>query len=188
MKAVGQPSPAGREWAGHAFTWSNGASKGKNGGRVVPLNKELRTALIALKAKRNIEAGDRIIHSERDLGMAAGAVQVWFHRLYNDLGFEGASSHSGRRTFVTRCAKNIVAAELPPIMSITQPVLPSSTSVSRPELLRRRPPRCRRPPWQGRLPRVGLRCHGRTHNRKKTSSQWRSRWKRAMPPEHCLRK
>jgi hypothetical protein len=76
----------------------------------VPLNKELRAALIALKAKRNVEAGDRIIHSERDLGMSAGAVQVWFHRLYNDLGFEGASSHSGRRTFVTRCAKNIVAA------------------------------------------------------------------------------
>ena len=95
---------------GSALHLSNGASKGKNGGRVVPLNKELRAALIALKAKRNVEAGERIIHSERDLGMSAGAVQVWFHRLYNDLGFEGASSHSGRRTFVTRCAKNIVAA------------------------------------------------------------------------------
>jgi integrase len=36
--------------------------------------------------------------------------QVWFHRLYSALGFSGASSHSGRRTFVTRCAKNIIAA------------------------------------------------------------------------------
>jgi integrase len=42
--------------------------------------------------------------------MSAGAVQVWFHRLYASLGFAGASSHSGRRTFVTRCAKNIIAA------------------------------------------------------------------------------
>jgi integrase len=84
---------------------------GKKGGRTVPLNKELRAALVALKATRNgVEPGDRIIHSERDIGMSPGAVQVWFHRLYESLGFVGASSHSGRRTFVTRCAKNIIAA------------------------------------------------------------------------------
>jgi integrase len=96
---------------GEALHLVNGASKGKHGGRTVPLNRELRAALIALKATRNgIEAGDRMIHSERDIGMSAGAVQVWFHRLYASLGFAGASSHSGRRTFVTRCAKNIIAA------------------------------------------------------------------------------
>jgi integrase/recombinase XerD len=90
----------------------NGASKGKKGGRTVPLNSELRDALIALKARRNdVEPGDRIIHSERDIGMSPGSVQVWFHRLYREkLGLDGASSHSGRRTFVTRCARNIVAA------------------------------------------------------------------------------
>ena len=42
--------------------------------------------------------------------MSPGAVQVWFHRLYESLGFKGASSHSGRRTFVTRCAKKIIEA------------------------------------------------------------------------------
>jgi integrase len=77
----------------------------------VPLAGVLRDALGALKATRNgVEPGDRIIHSERDIGMSPGAVQVWFHRLYADLGLAGASSHSGRRTFVTRCAKKIVEA------------------------------------------------------------------------------
>jgi integrase len=96
---------------GDALHLINSASKGKNGGRTVPLNKELREALVALKATRNApEPSDRVIHSERDIGMSAGAVQVWFHRLYASLGFAGASSHSGRRTFVTRCAKKIIEA------------------------------------------------------------------------------
>ena len=56
------------------------------------------------------DPADYIIHSERDGSMSPGAVQVWFHRLYQDLGFAGASSHSGRRTFITRTAKKIVEA------------------------------------------------------------------------------
>jgi integrase/recombinase XerD len=95
---------------GDALHLANGASKGKRGGRVVPLNRELHAALVALKATRNGEPGDRIIHSERDIGLSAGAVQVRFHRLYESLGFKGASSHSGRHTFVTRCAKKIIEA------------------------------------------------------------------------------
>jgi integrase len=95
---------------GDALHLLNGASKGKRGGRTVPLNGALRDALMALKATRTFDAEDRVIHSERDAGMSPGAVQVWFHRLYASLGFAGASSHSGRRTFVTRCAKKIVEA------------------------------------------------------------------------------
>ena len=68
---------------GDALHLVDGASKGKRGGRVVPLNKELRAALEALKATRNgVEPGDRIIHSERDAGVSPGAVHVWFHRLH----------------------------------------------------------------------------------------------------------
>ena len=37
-------------------------------------------------------------------------MQVWFHRLYQELGFSGVISHSGRRTFITRVAKKIVEA------------------------------------------------------------------------------
>ena len=68
------------------------------------------THLIGLHVARYPDPADHIIHSERDAGMSPGAVQVWFHRLYQDLGFAGASSHSGRRTFITRTAKKIVEA------------------------------------------------------------------------------
>lgn len=96
---------------GDVLAITDGASKGKRGGRDVPLSDALRAALVTLQARRNPEPGDRIIHSERDAGMTPGAVQVWFHRLYNDaLGFTGASSHSGRRTFITRAARKIVEA------------------------------------------------------------------------------
>ena len=95
---------------GDALHLPNKASKGRNGGRTIPLHKELRAALVALKATRNVDAKDRIIHSERDLGMSPIAVQVWFHRHYQSLGFTGASSHSGRRTFVTKLAQKIVEA------------------------------------------------------------------------------
>ena len=37
--------------------------------------------------------------------MDANSVVHWFQRLYSALGFDGCSSHSGRRTFVTNAAK-----------------------------------------------------------------------------------
>ena len=42
--------------------------------------------------------------------MSAESITVWFHRLYRDLGMDGCSSHSGRRTFVTKAARKIVEA------------------------------------------------------------------------------
>jgi integrase/recombinase XerD len=91
------------------------ASKGVKGGREIPLHPELRVALIALLAAPSatgaaVTAETRICHSERELGLAPGSVQIFFQRLYQRLGLKGASSHSGRRTFVTGLAKKIVAA------------------------------------------------------------------------------
>ena len=42
--------------------------------------------------------------------MSAESITVWFHRLYRGLGMDGCSSHSGRRTFVTKAARKIVEA------------------------------------------------------------------------------
>jgi integrase/recombinase XerD len=91
------------------------ASKGAKGGREIPLHPELRAALMELLAAPSLNgapvtAETRICHSERELGLAPGSVQIFFQRLYQRLGLKGASSHSGRRTFVTSLAKKIVAA------------------------------------------------------------------------------
>src|SRR5436190_12024200 len=87
----------------------NRASKGKGGGRHIPIHPDLNTALIQLHRRRGEKARPDfpIIHSERDRGLSAAAVVVWFHRLYAGLGMVGCSSHSGRRSFITRAARKI---------------------------------------------------------------------------------
>src|SRR3984893_11720856 len=64
------------------------ASKGKGGGRHIPMHGDLRAALIALHRNRGDKARPDmpVVHSERDRGLSAAAVVVWFHRLYADLG------------------------------------------------------------------------------------------------------
>jgi len=98
-----------------AIQLQNIASKGRNGGRTIPLNKELKTALESLKdisvAKRNekgfpFDLTANVITSERGERLSANSVAHWFKRLYGNLGFDGCSSHSGRRTAITRWAKN----------------------------------------------------------------------------------
>jgi integrase len=44
------------------------------------------------------------------IGGTPGAMRVWFHRLYEGMGYEGCSSHSGRRTAITKWARNITTA------------------------------------------------------------------------------
>jgi len=87
----------------------NRASKGKAGGRHIPMHVDLKTALVALQRDRGDKAQPDlpIIHSERNGGLSAAAVVVWFHRLYASLGMVGCSSHSGRRSFITRAARKI---------------------------------------------------------------------------------
>jgi len=94
---------------GDVIALQNRASKGKGGGRIIPMHPDLKTALVALHKERGIKVRPDwpIIHSERDHGLSAAAVAVWFHRLYTGLGMVGCSSHSGRRSFVTRAARRI---------------------------------------------------------------------------------
>jgi integrase len=84
------------------------AAKGSSG-RVIPLNKELRCALVRLMAIR--PTGRRhspyVITTERAPKTSAAAVVNLFAAWYRGLGFNGCSSHSGRRTFITNAARRI---------------------------------------------------------------------------------
>ena len=97
---------------GDTIALEDKATKGKKGGRDIPLHPELRKALRTLLDARgsNVRPDWPVIHSERGQGLSGASVAVWFHRLYSDLGLEGCSSHSGRRTFVTRAAKKCIEA------------------------------------------------------------------------------
>lgn len=90
----------------------NKASKGKGGGRTIPLHDDLRAALASLKAVRGEKARPclPVIYSERAPGYSANAIAVWFLTRFRQIGIEGASSHSGRRSFITGLAKKITEA------------------------------------------------------------------------------
>lgn len=79
----------------------------KRSGRIVPLSRDLRGALVELQRQQQPAPEHHIIFSERGRRMSASSVAQWFFTMYRRLGFDGASSHSGRRTFVTNAARKI---------------------------------------------------------------------------------
>ena len=78
--------------------------KGKKD-RVVPMHQDVRDALLALRMLRPNDI--YIAYSTHKLHntMSANAVTLWFKRLYEAMGFQGCSSHSGRRTVITALAR-----------------------------------------------------------------------------------
>ena len=91
-----------------AISLTDIASKGR-GGRVIPINKDLRAALVALKAEaeKATRPSPFVITSERAGSTSSYAIVNKFAAWYRALGFSGASSHSGRRTAITAWARKI---------------------------------------------------------------------------------
>lgn len=91
---------------------TNIASKGKSGGRSIPLNKDLRLYLKNwLEHSRdrygfNVHAS-MVIFTERSTSTSSQTIVTLFKDWYDVLGFVGCSSHSGRRTFITNVSKKI---------------------------------------------------------------------------------
>ena len=80
----------------------------KNGNaRRVPMHPELKRALAVLLLERGHPRSGPIILSERGSHMTPQSIVNWFRATYAKLGLDGCSSHSGRRTFITRSARLI---------------------------------------------------------------------------------
>jgi len=76
----------------------------KNGsGRLIPVHPDLCQALAAYRS-HSTDIGP-LIRSERGGPMTPLSIVVWFNRAFRNIGLTGCSSHSGRRTFITRAAR-----------------------------------------------------------------------------------
>lgn len=77
----------------------------RGSGRRVPVHPDLREALNALL--RQTGPDGPVIVSARGAAMKPNSIVNWFVAMFEELGVEGCSSHSGRRTFITTAARNV---------------------------------------------------------------------------------
>jgi len=94
------------------ISWSlelpNHAAK-KGSGRAVPIHPDLQRSLSELRA--STRATGPVIASERGgKPMTPVSIVLWFAQAYRAIGLDGCSSHSGRRTFITRAARLVYRA------------------------------------------------------------------------------
>jgi integrase len=75
----------------------------KNSGRRIPLHPTLQSTLTAWCLLTG--GNGPVIQSERGNAMTPASIVNWFAIAYRAMGLAGCSSHSGRRTFITRAAR-----------------------------------------------------------------------------------
>lgn len=104
---------AGLQWRhvrGEALELTKDITKGGKP-RVVHMGKALREALDAHKAAAGEATDADWLFSNQQMrgyGLSPNAVAQWFRYLYVErMGWEGYSSHSGRRTFITNAARKV---------------------------------------------------------------------------------
>ena len=73
--------------------------------RRLPLHPDLQAALRVLHTIEGRSIAGPVCRSERGNALTPRSVVNWFAAVYAELGLTGCSSHSGRRTFITRSAR-----------------------------------------------------------------------------------
>ena len=80
----------------------------KNGrGRHIPIHPDLKRALERHHRAEGGPSTGPVVRSQRGTHMTPRSIVNWFSALYEQLGLEGCSSHSGRRTFITNAARMV---------------------------------------------------------------------------------
>jgi len=87
-----------------AIELHDGAAKNRSGRRV-PLHNDLREALA--RWREVTDSPRYVVVSERGGGLTPASIVNWFTIAYRGIGLTGCSSHSGRRTFITRAARQV---------------------------------------------------------------------------------
>jgi integrase/recombinase XerD len=75
----------------------------KKSGRLIPIHPSLHAVLADWRQRT--EPSGPLVRSERGGNMMPVSIVNWFAIAYRAIGLEGCSSHSGRRTFITRAAR-----------------------------------------------------------------------------------
>ena len=114
----------------------NRASKGKTGGRTIPLHPDLQAALVILQTCTRGHGHARAAHSllRAGRGLSPATVRLWFHRLYTSLKMDGCSSHSDaapllRVVAYPLAADNVLRLLVSRLQGFHQPVVRSRIRV-----------------------------------------------------------
>lgn len=75
--------------------------------RALPVADDLKKVLKQLHVQHGKPRNGPVIMSERGMAMTPRSVVNWFKTTYAAAGMEGCTSHSGRRSFITRAARKL---------------------------------------------------------------------------------